>query len=155
MGFYEWIANLFKMQPPFYPPKLGTINIKELNMLLYTAFKTPGKTLDLHLGDRNFGVTDMISAKKFSDTHHRPQMATWLSEAYDCEDFSYALMGFWRRIVGTVAFGIVWSDTHAFNFMVDEKRQIWIVEPQGNKFTRFEEAKKDTPKYFPIRLVMC
>jgi hypothetical protein len=37
--------------------------------------------------------------------------------------------------------------------MVDDDKQIWIIEPQTNKWMTLEEAKVN-PMYFPLRVIM-
>lgn len=64
-------------------------------------------------------------------TYDKTNKAKYVSEQYDCDDFSYRLMGqlstpTWAKI----AFGIIWTDKHAFNIMVDDQLQVWFIEPQ-------------------------
>lgn len=67
--------------------------------------------------------------------------ATYVTEEYDCDNFSYRLMGQfsvpeWAKL----AFGIVWTDVHAINCFIDEDENFWFVEPQTD-----EVCKELTP----------
>lgn len=58
------------------------------------------------------------------------------SEELDCDDFSYRLLGqFSVPKWSHLAFGIIWSDTHAFNFFVTEDKKVLFVEPQTDAIT--------------------
>ena len=57
----------------------------------------------------------------------------YVSESHDCDDFSYRLMGQLSDSVWSgIAFGIIWTDAHAFNIMVDDQMQVWYIEPQSD-----------------------
>ena len=58
----------------------------------------------------------------------------FIGEELDCDDFSYRLMGQlsipdWSGI----AFGVVWTNLHALNCLVDEAGTFWFIEPQSDK----------------------
>ena len=64
---------------------------------------------------------------------------------YDCDDFSFRLMG--QLSIGDEAslpFGIIWVQTektaHALNVFIDDKEQVWLVEPQNDAI--FKKPKK-------------
>jgi hypothetical protein len=72
----------------------------------------------------------------------------YIPEYYDCDDFSFALMGDFHRIPewGCLAFGILWlkKPAHAVNVFIDSNKQIWVVEPQNDNIfkmpTHWEES---------------
>ena len=128
------------------PDKLAEISIFELRMLLYPYCK------NLHLSDKTYSLTSVEKAKKFSE-ETKVFTRKWIREQHDCDEFSSALNGYWNDGLKQFAFGIAWSKPHAFNIMVDDKRQIWIVEPMTNKFTKIEDMK-DNSKYYPLTLVL-
>lgn len=82
-------------------------------------------------------------------TSHRE----WQKEKYDCEDFSFSLMGIFRNLVPNFAVGIVFvdrakhKDKHALNFFIDDKLRIFYIEPQSNEIM-FAPLKKDYRPYF-------
>jgi len=63
----------------------------------------------------------------------------YVSEYYDCDDFSFKLMGeVSNPDWGCLPFGIIWVkepvDTyHALNCFIDKNREMWIIEPQNDR----------------------
>lgn len=129
-----------------FPTPLGNINIVEL----YTLLKIVGK--DVYISDESLNLTNTESASKFSE-ETAVQYKKWVQEDHDCDNFSFALMGYWSESLKSFAFGIAWSAKHAFNIMVDNNRTIWIIEPQSNKWTKYEDIKAND-LYYPIRLIL-
>ena len=95
----------------------------------------------------------MEKAKKFCEAT-KVSFRKYAGEINDCDNFSFALMGYWSDGLKSSPFGIAWSKTHAFNFMVDDKKRLWIVEPQTNKWFSIDEAKNQ-PIYWPWRFALC
>ena len=126
------------------PIPLDIIKIADLRSLLSLYCG------NIYLSDTIYGLTSMEEAKKFS-IETKIAARQWIKEQHDCDEFSFALMGYWNVGLKQFAFGIAWSNSHAFNIMVDEKKQIWIIEPQTNKFIKIEEAGSP---YIPLRVVM-
>ena len=54
-------------------------------------------------------------------------------EVFDCDDFSFTFIGLCRLIIPNFAVGIIWNDKHAFNFFIDDKLNVWGIEPQTGK----------------------
>jgi len=139
----EYLLNLDKVDSP---EKLGEIGITELRKLLNTHCE------ELHISDRTYGLTNLIQAKKYTE-ETKVSFNTYQLGEYDCDEFSFNLMGKWNLGRNQFAFGIAWSKTHAFNIMIDDKKQIWIIEPQSNKFIRIENVKNKI-KFYPMRLII-
>lgn len=69
----------------------------------------------------------------------------YVLELYDCDDYSYHLMGQLSTPTWSgIAFGIIWTDTHAFNIMVDDQLRVWFIEPQSDKIAVTFEAWQGT-----------
>ena len=141
---------LIDTNPPIKEPKrLATLTSLEV----YTALQPHVSSLSIvHCTDKTYGATSVTEAKKFSN-ETKIQAREWIEEKYDCDEFSFALMGYWNDGLEQFAFGIAWSATHAFNIMVDNNKQVWVVEPQSNKFIKIEDIKNDT-SYYPFQMVM-
>jgi len=107
---------------------------------------------EVYLSDLNYGLTTVEEAKRFTKST-KVSVKEWKEESYDCDEFSFALMGYWNLGLYQYAFGIAWTKTHAFNIMVDNKKQIWIVEPQTNIFYKIED-KKNNARYYPMEIIM-
>lgn len=64
-------------------------------------------------------------------------------EKFDCDDFAIILWGKFHEKFGNCSVGFACSDTHAFNFFIDENRKFWIIEPQTDKiFTTINKKYK-------------
>lgn len=58
----------------------------------------------------------------------------YVIQKYDCDDYAFALKGFFsQKGLSNSTFGIMISRTHAYNFFLDEEKQLWIMEPQSSK----------------------
>jgi hypothetical protein len=139
------ILNLFN--PPKYPKKLGDIWGDDLYHIFRDNF---GDKVSIWQSDSKFDLTSVDQAKLYTTGNLQPQ---YTAEGHDCDNFSFALMGYWSAGLESFAFGIAWSSMHAFNIMLDDQKKLWIVEPQTNNFIAVDEAKKD-PKYYPLTLIL-
>jgi len=133
------------------PPVLGTITFQEVYNILRQL------TPIVFISDSYFKTTSMEEARKFC-INTKVWTKKWVLEDHDCDDFSFAMQGYWHQGLYSFAFGIMWSETHAFNFLIDNNKQLWIVEPQNNNFYTLEQAKNirlpDGSGYLPIRFAM-
>lgn len=141
----EFLEKMFKGEDISYEPeKLGEIKMLDLRSLLSPYCK------DIYLSDKTYSLTNIKEAKRFSIAT-KTECRKWLREQHDCDEFSFALMGYWNEGLKQFAFGIAWSDKHAFNIMIDNEKQVWIIEPQENKFMKIEDTKSP---YKPLKVVM-
>jgi len=104
------------------------------------------------LSDEEFNLANKDDAKRFTE-ETKVAYVKWINEDHDCDNFSFASMGYWSEGLLSFAYGIAWSKAHAFNFLIDENKEIWIVEPQTNEYMTIKEAKSKGI-YFPIRIMM-
>ena len=94
----------------------------------------------LFLSDEKYGLCSIKEIQKFLDVdstnkqHYRHIL-------YDCDDFSYRLIGA-LSVPGwsALAVGIAWSDVHAFNLFIDDRKQLYIIEPQEDKIIPFSQS---------------
>jgi len=150
--FVQWLYDkTFGNVIKDVPDKKGIITNGVLYQLLI-PLTTGG--MGLYLSDTVYSTTSVSQAEKFSEAtqiHYRQYVA----EGHDCDEFSFALEGYWNDNLAQFAFGIVWSNTHAFNIMVDYENKIWIVEPQTNKFVSLDKIDEFPPQYKPpYRLIL-
>jgi hypothetical protein len=129
-----------------FPSTLNTITIGEIYPML------KGISSEVYISDEWFNLTSQEEASKFSEETH-VQYASWVQENHDCDNFSFALLGYWSEGLKSFAFGAAWSARHAFNIMVDSNKEVWIIEPQTNKWTKLEEIRENE-MYYPIRLII-
>lgn len=130
------------------PSPKGTIGYSETMNLL----KTKLGNIDINLSDNYFNLIDKDTAKEYS-SEAKVAYKKWIAEGHDCDNFSFAAMGYWSQGLISFAYGICWNNKHAFNIMIDNNKEIWIVEPQINKYMTLEEANKND-MYTNIRLVL-
>ena len=99
----------------------------DLNQMLRTTLGSEG---EIYLADHNFWLCELEDIERFLDsdeTNHR----NYVAEEYDCDDFAKRLWGQfaipgWSHF----AFGLIWTDVHAMNILVDTNRDVWFIEPQ-------------------------
>jgi len=107
---------------------------------------------DIHIGDRQYFAYSLEDLKDFLHRDGSDKLV-YKPECFDCDDFSYVVMGREKEWFGGSAtegskhnkcgstFGIVWGDIrsteddtesnpHAVNFFVDSNLDVWLVEPQ-------------------------
>ena len=122
------------------PPKyLEDIDGNEIRTILQAEFpNTP-----LYISDTMFQTTTKEELIRFlkEDIVDKNK---YISEKYDCDDFSYQLMGnISSPKWGMLPFGILWSETpnggHAINCFIDNNREVWIIEPQSDKIFKIPD----------------
>ena len=129
------------------PYLVDRITINEAKVLL----KPLCDPKHIYLSDWNYGLTSPAMARKFNRLT-KVQYRNY-SKQYDCDNFSFALHSYWNEQLENFAFGIAWSNNHAFNIMIDHLKKVWVVEPQNNQWYTLEQAKKSN-QFWPIRMVM-
>ncbi len=111
------------------PKTEGVITLQELSDLLRRKF--PGVTL--HLLDNVYRLAIKEEVEKFL-AENTISTGRYVADAHDCDDFSFELMGaFSRPGWSDITFGIVWTDIHALNCIVDENLNFWFIEPQTDE----------------------
>jgi len=148
----KFFKKLFRILD--YPKKTGVISGIDTVVTLKNAV---GNDTTIMLSDMYFSLTSKDEAQRFS-AETEVDTAKFTVEDHDCDNFSMALMGYWNRGLVSYPFGFALSASHAFNIFIDDQKQVWIVEPQKNKFMAVEEAKqiKDqttNQPYFPIKFI--
>ena len=128
------------------PTVKGTINMSPLKAMLAPHTK------NLYLSDINCSTTSKTEAIRFSNKT-KVQARKYVKAQHDCDEYSFALAGYWNAGLKQFCFGMAWTETHAFNIMVDYRNQIWIVEPQTNKFTKIEDKMKDK-NFYPLNFIL-
>jgi hypothetical protein len=176
MNFNNWLKKLAGCKEEEYLIQIGNLqnnidlltekvkeiqsqkNIIEPNTFGTASYSEVLNILNAHsdasyISDDYFNLTSIEEASKFvAETNI--QYKEWEQNKFDCDNFSFALMGYWSKGLESFAFGIAWSKLHAFNFMIDNNKQLWVIEPQLNKWLKIEDIKSN-PMYYPWRLALC
>jgi hypothetical protein len=130
-----------------FPPVNGTISYSDVYNILsqYSS--------QVYVSDNSFSLTDLESCQKFVE-ETKVQYQTWVNDHHDCDNFSFELMGYFSEGMWSYVFGIAWSSEHAFNFFIDQNKQLYVVEPQTDNFIKIEDAKTNK-LYYPWRMAIC
>lgn len=107
----------------------------------------------INLTDDYLQATTVDEAKRFVE-ESKIQYNAWVSEDYDCDNFSASLYGYWSDSLKSFAFGMARSSNHQFNIMIDKDKNIWIVEPQTAEFMTIEQSKTKSLDYKPVLIWM-
>jgi len=123
------ITGLFKKKE--VPKPLG--NEVDGNYIFQVLNRVQPSATHIYISDSKYWLCTKqdIDAFLALDTTNKDN---YQAEIHDCDDFSYRLMGQlstpdWSGI----AFGIVWTNTHALNCLIDNDGKFWFVEPQSDK----------------------
>jgi hypothetical protein len=107
---------------------------------VYSILKDKFPNASIYISDLTFQTCSKEEVQKIIDWS-KVQQRKYVVEAFDCDDFSYALQGAvsiypWS----TIPFGIIWTNKHALNFFVSSDRKVWFVEPQKGQIQETLEA---------------
>lgn len=120
--------------------KKEEVDADTLEKLLREAL---GNDCLLFLVDWKYKIPTLESIKKFLK-EDKTDLYKYIPEWYDCDDFSFRLMGQFS-IPGwsDIAFGIATSTSHAYNIVVanNEGLKVYLIEPQSDKITLAKEAE--------------
>lgn len=88
------------------------------------------------MSDSYYYTTTLEELKRFLKSDDTNEYR-YISETFDCDDYSYRLMGMIHCVDwGALPFGILWTETpngnHAVNVFVDEKNEVLVCEPQSD-----------------------
>jgi hypothetical protein len=119
-------------------PRASDVRIKQILEDEFLDKTSPMKDVcKIYLVDQEYKLPTVDNVKKLLAMDETDK-TEYLSEFHDCDDFSFRLMG-QISVPGwsSTAFGILFITTpqggHAVNCFVDDKEQVWIVEPQNDK----------------------
>jgi len=127
--------------PPRYTKELSFNDVYSL---------TKKFTSNIYLSDLKYKTFPISELKRFLRTDWTDKKK-WVREVHDCDEFSFQLMGLINKWAGACAFGIAWSPVHAYNIWIDDKKQLWIIEPQTDIL--YKPTEVNSP-YLPFRLVI-
>lgn len=158
------------------PIKFKTISYIDLEKIIKEKLPCT-KDISLTTADAVYTLVPYDEIYDYVNHHDKTNQIKYKPELYDCDDFSSTLSGNVRawfttlvsarksnnttEKLGGPAFGIVHGDIrskkdptepspHAMNFFVDEKKRLWLVEPQTDAF--FHEPLPEKSKIWEIFL---
>jgi len=114
----------------------GSISHSEVKELL----KSYCKVENIFVSD-DFFVTPSVEVVKKLVKLSPIVLKKYEANVFDCDDYSFCLVGLFKFLIPNIAMGIVWNKNHAYNFFVDEKGLVWGIEPQENRVFAFSDVK--------------
>lgn len=80
----------------------------------------------------------------------------YVADSHDCDDYAFAMKGFFsQKGLSNSTFGIMISKTHAYNFFIDDDKQLWIIEPQtATIFLAKDYFKQQNEDYKSIEFIL-
>ena len=132
------------------PDKKIKVSLTEVRDLLKNQLPETEKA-KFYMADCDYWLIEKEEMERFL-REEKSNLFKYVKERMDCDDFSFRLMGMvsapgWSDI----AFFIVWGDGHAYNAFVDDKKKVYIIEPQNDRIISPEKAGKI---YRPTHLVI-
>jgi len=146
-GLKNQIINLLNKTNEKEPISQGALSYASVNAI----FKK--YNIKANLSDNYFNICTVDDAKVYVEASG-VQYRKWIEENHDCDNFSLALLGYWSEGLYSFAFGYARSKTHAFNVMINEKMELWICEPQDNKWYQYDFFLKINSEQYKITEVL-
>jgi len=111
---------------------------KELQPISEARLKVLVKkfTEDYEILDGKYETCSIKELKKFL-RYNKVSTRKWLQEDWDCDDFARQLWADSKKWVHRLPIGLctitLKSYRHAINIFIDDKQDIWFIEPQNDK----------------------
>ncbi len=106
------------------------------------------KATHIYLSDSLYWLCSEKDIENFLSQDDTNKMG-FVAEERDCDDFSYRLMGqLSTKNWAGIAFGIVWTNTHALNCLITDDGKFYFVEPQTDDLLDKLEAWMGTEILF-------
>lgn len=136
MSILDWLWDLFRK-----PKKIKLISTTEISGDEVRALLLQFTKENLWISDETFTLVNTEDMKTFL-AMNPVNSRVYFSDKHDCDDYSYELMGDVSDAHPELAFGMVWGNrvdgvAHAWNFYIDENKQVKFVEPQTDQIFDF------------------
>lgn len=137
----ERLAELDKQISPPLPP--GTRKEVDSNYIFNVLNAVTPNATHIYISDNKYWLCSKQDIETFL-SFDKTNKETYVPEEYDCDDFSYRLMGqFSIKNWSGIAFGIVWTNVHALNCLIDDTGKFYFVEPQRDFSSSLKESLED------------
>jgi len=125
------IINLKTVAKKLKREKIGS---DELEKILRDAF---GKEASIYLVDYDYHLVDIDEMEKFL-AEDKTDLAEYVPEYHDCDDFSFRLMGQvsipgWSDLAFGIVFALIPGGGHAINCFVTNYNRVYMMEPQNDE----------------------
>lgn len=143
-SFFNWIEKglvRFYRNKIFKPEPVKALSHQKVRGVLHKQ-GIPHRSI--RLSDSSYFAPTRAQVERFLSLSFVDQRK-YVSRVFDCDNFSFALMGKASAFFRGFAFGIVWAETkrglHALNFFIDDEGIFWYVEPQSDFIFRSSDYK--------------
>ena len=145
---FDWLIKFIQAEIDLFSinrlEKKGEITQTELKELFKEDSKTINLTpLKIYTLDRKYNLTDLKNLNKFL-FKYLTDAKSYEEETYDCDDFAIKLWAKFKSFYPNYALGLALSNSHVFNIFIDDKKKIWVIEPQNDQVMDYENI---TSKY--------
>ena len=109
----------------------NTIDINTMSSILLYKLDEMGCTGQIYLPD---AACKTYTKSSVLDHYALVEISgiDYIAEVHDCDDFAALLFAEFA--------GLVWTNTHALNWFVDENETLWFVEPQTGQLAQTLEG---------------
>lgn len=136
----EDVTNAFGIKPNI--PGINVVNAIK-------AALGPGNYA-LHISDGSYTGYSIWELQEYIKNFDNTNLRVWISEVFDCDDFSQVLQGSVNGFFQGIAFGTIWYGPknppynwgHSVNiFYSYSDNKVYLVEPQNDSFYLFDKNK--------------
>ena len=131
---------------PYPNPSTDRGNLSELVGIM----KAAGSTCPKDMADENC-VLPHFEELQYALSGFNPG-GPYTANDNDCDDFAFRLVGYMNSLFPAWAFGLAWSQVHAFNIAVCSDREFYVVEPQQKTIMPYKMNLGQS--YKPLTLVV-
>lgn len=126
----------FWKKPITEPETIEPTSTKRANIAdIYNIVKGVYPSCNLYLSDGDYLLCSYDDIAFFL-AQDETNKFEYSAEDYDCDDFSYRLMGqFSIPKWSDLCLGICWTQTHAFNCFITEDKDLLFIEPQTDEIS--------------------
>jgi hypothetical protein len=135
------LLRIKELEAQFAQPPAPLTGVKaDSNHIFDILVKVNPPATHIYISDDEYGLCSKEDVAQFL-RQDRTNKKDYVKEEYDCDGFSYRLMGqFSVKDWSGIALGIVWTDLHALNCLIDNTGKFYFIEPQSDKLQENLEA---------------
>jgi len=120
----------------------SVIGLVEMSSIVLNKLDDVGlSSTDLFLPDSDCKVYRKADVQKAEELKEVATIS-YVAEVHDCDDFAAELFGKFA--------GLLWTNTHALNWFIDETNTFWFIEPQTRKLSQALEGWQGSSVRFAI-----
>jgi len=116
------------------PSSTVSVDMQTIYSILRRRFPTEG---EIFLSDsRNYKLCNLDDINKFLKRDLTNKMG-FIANNLDCDDFALRLAGqFSIPNWSDLTIGLMWTNAHALNCLIDQNEDFWFLEPQTDELTQ-------------------